>query len=142
MCVYYRRCHIQSYRFLHISNVVKMYICDMYMKEWIVCIKEGNCIVPHHRIVCICWICHRNIYVNMKIVLFIFRLMHDHDMSMVVVASNDITWLSLGYDLSVAYNCNVRFLTLFLLIHLFLDLVPYEIWWWSLGRFTCTSNRK
>ena len=24
MCVYCRRCHIQSYRFLHISNVVKL----------------------------------------------------------------------------------------------------------------------
>ena len=54
--------------------------------------------------------------------------MHDNnDMSMVVVASNDITWLSLVYDLSVAYNCNVRFLTLFVLIRLFWDLVPYEI---------------
>ena len=53
--------------------------------------------------------------------------MHDNDMSMVVVASSDITWLSLSYDLSVAYNCNVSFLTLFLLIRLFLDLVPYEI---------------
>ena len=124
VCLLQTLSYIQSYLFLQISIV---YRC-IYMKEWIVCMQEGNCIVPHHRIVCICCSCHGNMYVNMKIVVFIFRLMHDNDMSMVVVASSDITRLSLSYDLSVAYNCKVSFLTLFLLIRLFLDGVAYEIW--------------